>query len=605
MGIAGAIRSVGAQRPALIFLSVTIIVALSVLLRPGPEDTWVLDVLTGIAAGAATVIACVRLSLGAPNAAARRIWMAASVLLGLVCIGQLAAPFGDGAEFSIIVRGVVLLMLAVALALLWRLARFDPMPPDGRLLLWLAFAVQAAAAVTFLPAPDLGSTVAASWHLASDFLALISIQLYLLGGVIFVTSLRRQIFAAQHRASDVGDFARYLFATSGLFKKVRHPRIGNYTVPGHRFAFILVRLLSWFPQIAPRVRARFGIGLWRQFRDLCAVAFRHGLDAQVYYMFELYRAERRARASGYLTRYELKNGLYKVLTWQVSKTKRRIMLGDKLGMHRICEDHGIPSVPILVVAEGGNLEYHCDPRAGLMCDLFIKPRQAKGSRGAEFIRYADGRFTREDGTTSDYEGLIGFIAERSEEEPLLVQPRIANHPGLADLADVALMRIRVITCLDDKGRPVMTHAVLSNLCKLELKWPTDIEIGAAVDLETGALGLVTGDKADMWLDWSEDHPITHAKMFGRIVPCWSQVRDIALAAHAACNDRLLIGWDIAVGPEGALLLEGNSYPDVDFLQRSHQCAIGDSPLGPLLFARLADLERRVTTGTLRGPLDYD
>ena len=68
----------------------------------------------------------------------------------------------------------------------------------------------------------------------------------------------------------------------------------------------------------------------------------------------------------------------------------------------------------------------------------------------------------------------------------------------------------------------------------------------------------------------------------------------------------LVGWDIAVAEDGAVLLEGNSYPDVDFLQRSHQCAIGDSPLGPLLYARLVDLERRVdNAGRCAGPLDYD
>jgi hypothetical protein len=94
-------------------------------------------------------------------------------------------------------------------------------------------------------------------------------------------------------------------------------------------------------------------------------------------------------------------------------------------------------------------------------------------------------------------------------------------------------------------------------------------------------------------------------VLGRIVPCWDEIRSIALAAHSACRDRALVGWDIAVGEDGAVLLEGNSYPDVDFLQRSHQCAAGDSPLGPPLYARLVDLERRVATGTLRGPMDYD
>jgi hypothetical protein len=440
--------------------------------------------------------------------------------------------------------------------------------------------------------------------IAADFLSLMSVQLYLLGAVLFVASLRHDLFVVQRRASDVGDLARYLFATSGLFKKVRHPRIGNYTLPGHKLVFVLLRLLRWFPQIAPRVRARFGVGLWHQFRDLCVVAMRHGLDAQVYYMFELYRSERRARTSGYLTRYEMKNGLYKVLTWQVPKSKRRIMLGDKLGMNRICEENGIPTVPILVVAEGGNLEYRCQ-RPDLEQDLFIKPRQSKGSRGIEVIRYSGGQYICENGETVDHDGLIALIARRSKEAPLLVQPCLKNHPGLADMADQALMRMRVITCLDHSGEPVITHAVLSNLCKLEPDWPTDIELGAAVDLESGVLGPMTGDKADMWLDWSEDHPITHARVLGRVVPCWNEIRSIALAAHSACRDRLLIGWDIAVGTEGAVLLEGNSYPDVDFLQRAHEAAIGDSPLGPLIYARLVDLERRVATGTLRGPLDYE
>ena len=580
------LKFVDSQRSVLIFLGVTTLIALGAL--PWPGTSWVLDLLTAIVAAGGAFMAFARLALGTPNAAARRIWQIALVLFGLVCVCQLVG------ESLATIRDVGSRLLLSVLALLWFLGRFDPAPATTMRALILAFAVQVAAlAASLLDAEPAG-----------EFLALISVQLYLLGVASFVASVRYELFVAQHRPSDVGDFARHLFATSRLFKKVRHPRIGNYTVPGHKLVFVLVRLITWFPTIAPRVRAKLGIGLWQQFRDLCIVAVRHGLDAQVYYMFELYRSERRARTSGYLTRYEMKNGLYKVLTWQVSKTKRRIMLGDKLGMNRICEEHGIATVPILIVAEDGTLEHRSQP-ADLKRDLFLKPRQSKGSRGIEVIRYSDGKHVRENGEALDHDGLIALITRLSKEAPMLVQPLIRNHPGLADLADQALMRMRVITCLDEGGHPVLTHAVLSNLCKLETSWPTDIELGAAVDLESGALGMMTGDKADAWLDWSEDHPITHARVLGRIVPCWDEIRAIALAAHAACRDRALVGWDIAVGEEGAVLLEGNSYPDVDFLQRSHQCAAGDSPLGPLLYARLVDLERRVATGTLRGPLDYE
>jgi hypothetical protein len=444
----------------------------------------------------------------------------------------------------------------------------------------------------------------ASPAIATDMYALLGMQVCLFGVALLVAFARRERFVTQHRATDVGDFARYMFVTYRLFDKLRHPTLRLGFLPGGKPGLDLARFLRWFPKIAPRVRDKFGIGLWRQFRDLVVIHFRHGLDTQTYYMFELYRPEIRARASGYMTRYEAKNGLFKVLTWQLAKNQHRIILGDKLGTYRICEEHGIPTVPILIVAEEGKLQYRCELPAGLEQDLFIKPRQSKGSKGTEAIRYAGGKYITEDGATLDHEGLAALVALRSKEQPILVQPRITNHAGLADLADQALMRIRVITCLDDGGEPVMTHAVLSNLSKLEPKWGTSIEFGAAIDLESGVLGMMTGDKADMWVSWSEDHPVTHARVLGRPVPCWNEVRSIVLAAHSACKDRWLVGWDIAIGPDGALLLEGNSYPDVDFLQRSHQCAIGDSPLGPLLYSRLLDVERRVASGTLRGAQDY-
>ncbi len=596
-----------AHRSVLVFLGGVTLIALAGMLVPGPGQAWATDWLTGVAALATAVMVGVRLALGTASRAARRVWQAVIVLLGLVCIAQLAEPFsGYIADNPLIWRAAGLLVLAVAAVMLLLATRFDPMPANARRVFWLALVIQAAA-MTGIPLSQAPGFIAdaAQQAMAAEFLALVALELYLLGAVLLVAAVRRELFVVRRTPADVGDVARYLYATSGLFRKVRHPRIGNYTVPGHKPAFMLIRFISWFPRIAPRVRDRFGIGLWQQFRDLCVVAFRHGLDAQVYYMFELYRSERRARASGYLTRYETKNGLFKVLTWQVSKSRRRIMLGDKLGMYRICQEHGIPAAPVLVIAADGKLEYLCDVPAGLRQDLFIKPRQSKGSRGTEVIRYADGKFITEDGAALDDDGLIELVTRRSKEQPILLQPRIKNHPGLANLADQALMRIRVVTCLDPGGKPVITHAVLSNLCKLETNWTTDIEFGAAIDLETGILGRMTGDKADLWLDWYEDHPVTHARVLGRRVPCWSEVRSIALAAHAVCSDRLLVGWDIAIGPDGAMLLEGNSYPDVDFLQRAHESPIGDGPLGALLYARLIDIEGRSASGTLRGPLDYD
>lgn len=598
-------ESIESQRALLIVLGAVTLIALVVVLGFGPGSVWVLHLLGAGVAAACAFAACARLSLDMPNAAIRRAWQAAAVLLFLVALGRIAAPFGAGiAGYRLVADAAGWLLLAAAAALLWRMMKDAAMAPAAAPVLWTGLALHVLAMVAAVAALGDGSGAIgdpARRAFPAAFLALLALQFYLLGIALAFAAARHRQFIRQHRVADIGDYARYLFVHFHLFRRLRHPTLRLGFIPGGKPGLDLARFLAWFPKLAPQVRARCGIGIWQQFRTLFVASFRHGLDTQTYYMFELYRPEAWPRASGYLTRYEVKNGLYKVLSLQLPKKgAHRIGLGDKLGMTELFETEGIPTVPILAVAAEGRLSLRCRDRAALERDLFIKPQHSKGSRGTEAIRYVDGRFLTEDGQSLDHDGLAAFVAARAKAKPFLLQPRIVNHPGLADLADQALMRIRAITILDPAGKPVLTHAVLSNLCKLETAWPTDIELGAAIDLETGALGMMTGDKAAMWLDWSEDHPITHNRVLDRIVPCWGEVRDMVLAAHAVCSDRLLVGWDIAIAPEGAVMLEGNTLPDVDFLQRAHRCPIGDSPLGPLLFGRLLDLEHRAAAGTLQG-----
>lgn len=594
-------KFIGLQRQLAFFFCITTLCAVFIVASPGTANDWLLDPLTGIVAASTAIFVCARLALGTPSRIVRQIWQSLLVLLLLICATQFAEAISERLESYLGLEDIDdILLLGLAPLLLCVSARFDPIPLAARRLLWIAFGAQLLGTVADML--DDGQVLFFDrplWVTAADFFDFAAMQFYLLASATYVAALRWQIFSIHRQVTDIGDMARYLFVTYRLIDRYRYPRFAGMPLPIGHFLLGTARFLTWYPTMGPSVRRLFGVGLWQQYRDLTVLAFRHGLDAQAYYMFELYRPALRRQASGFLTRYETKNGLLKYLTWQIDKNDHRSQLGDKLDMALLWERHGIPCVPNLAVAHVGAAELDRPGARALAQDLFIKPRQSKGARGAEMVRFENGLFTIEDERVLNEAQLAGYLLQKSRATTLLVQPRIRNHPDLAELAEASLIVIRLITCLDPDGRPVVTHAMLRVLPKLEPEWPSDLELAAAVDLHTGTLGQMTGDKPEMAFDWHDFHPFTGARVKGRPVPHWQAACDIALAAHAATPDRLLIGWDMAISPDGPLLVEGNAYPDVDFLQRVHRASIGHSRLGPLLAARVIDLERRITGGTSR------
>jgi hypothetical protein len=82
--------------------------------------------------------------------------------------------------------------------------------------------------------------------------------------------------------------------------------------------------------------------------------------------------------------------------------------------------------------------------------------------------------------------------------------------------------------------------------------------------------------------WLDRHPDSGGQITGRQVPRWEEVCRLAERAHWAFDDRVMIGWDIAVTPDGPVLVEGNAAPDLDIIQRTRRSGLGESRLCQLL-----------------------
>ena len=77
---------------------------------------------------------------------------------------------------------------------------------------------------------------------------------------------------------------------------------------------------------------------------------------------------------------------------------------------------------------------------------------------------------------------------------------------------------------------------------------------ATVDVHTG---IITSDLTDYTLVLYEEHPVTLFKAKGTQLPCWDDVLELAKKAAYRVPQVAYVGWDIALTPSGAVLIEGN------------------------------------------------
>jgi hypothetical protein len=340
----------------------------------------------------------------------------------------------------------------------------------------------------------------------------------------------------------------------------------------------------------PAVKRKTGKGLARQMAEQIRLAGGRAILPPWYYILELYHDENRRRAGEYLNRFETKRFVYKILrkydAAEAPSMRTAPFLSDKALFAARCQQFGCAAVPALRVFEDGELVCGDDPSLP-RTDLFLKPLHGAGGRGAERWDHLDAdRYRAVDGTVLGEGELIEHLKRLSRTEGYIVRPRVMNHPEIADLSNGALATVRVMTCRDEAGRAEATNAVL----RMAQGRNTIVDnfhaggIVAKVDVATGELGRgVDGGRMGSGAHWREAHPDTGARFFGRRLPCWEQVCDLARRAHdLAFADEIVVGWDIALLPDGPHLIEGNKGPCVDLLQRPHQEPLGNARLGQLL-----------------------
>ena len=335
------------------------------------------------------------------------------------------------------------------------------------------------------------------------------------------------------------------------------------------------------------IAVRNGRALHRQLVDQLRLYIAAGILPPMYYVFELHQQPKRRHARNYLLRSETKGGVFKV----VNGGQRGLssIVNDKAAFADHFSRHGIPAVPTLAVFHSGSM-FSDYPPEDFRTDLFVKPVVGKGGRGGQRWDYCGpDEYRSSQGVLLGRQQLFERWIYKSVRKPLLVQPRVLNHPDLCGLNNGALSTVRVLTCLDEENQPELIGAIMRMAIGKNMVVDNAHAggIAAAVDVQSGALGPATDLGMSSRLGWLEFHPTTGARIEGVTLPHWQSLRSLVAQAHSTVPGAVVLGWDVAITPTGPLLIEANVGPGLEIMQRANRQGFSRGRFGELLAYHLA------------------
>ena len=303
---------------------------------------------------------------------------------------------------------------------------------------------------------------------------------------------------------------------------------------------------------ADKLERESGIPRARQFRDLLYLGVVCGISPGSYYHLCLYSYDR-SRWLNFVYPQE-------VLEWhrnfsfppaKQSASEGRSLLADKYRLARNLEQLGLqPSAADRLVFRRTLLE----PESILVGkSLFLKPNIGSAMRGCLSLCY--------DASSDDYElvgkeihirdsrEIISFLQRAVNHEDYLVQDLLCNHPTLSEVCEVEdLVTIRAVSGMTRESAELLIAI---------LEVPRDDGSGwwlVNIDCESGELvGSAVAQLPGWELYGSSIRPIV-----GKKLPCWTETLQLVAAAHGSVPGLRTVGWDLAITPDGPMIIEGNS-----------------------------------------------
>lgn len=241
------------------------------------------------------------------------------------------------------------------------------------------------------------------------------------------------------------------------------------------------------------------------------------------------------------------------------------ILQNKYETLKILHKNMIPTtIPRYLIVNGvmyrltGNIEVANITSTIVAGDYVIKPTSLRWGEGVTFLL-----IDKSLNILKDPEIQSSIDAFRV----LLIEDRVINHLEMERLSSFSLNTLRIVTIRLKSDNIIVAFACVrfsSTDAKID-NWSSG-GYAANIDISTGVAQCAVKKNTKVLDSYNK---VTE----GFVVPFFEDAKQIALNAHELFKDMKSIGWDIAITPNGVLIIEGNDDWDVILPQKLLQKGI--------------------------------
>lgn len=275
--------------------------------------------------------------------------------------------------------------------------------------------------------------------------------------------------------------------------------------------------------------------------------------------------------------------------WQrtVNRIEDARIVNDKLEFFRAARDWGLPVAEVAAWSDGRGGIFDVD---GVPLDAAARRALLTRHGGRLFAKPLRGAFGAGAQILETPEALDARAALRA---PTVLQPVIRQHPELAQFHPTSVNSIRIAT-LDAENGPTIEVAALKMGCANAIVDNAGVGgVFAAVDVGTGRLRPFGVQRPRSGTGRLIAHPDTGARFEGAAIPFWPETCAAVLRGAEAFRPLGTLGWDVAITPEGPLIIEANAFWNATLVQ------IADGGLARTRLGRLALEHHRTGHHTAR------